>query len=206
VTRRLVLLRHGRTAWNLVQRAQGHTDVELDEVGHAQAAAAAPVLARLRPSALWASDLARARQTSDYLAELTGLSVKCDERLREFDVGGRQGLTPAEFAERHPREHARWTAAKDLVSVLGAEAAADVSARIVPALRECLTSLGEGETGIVVSHGAALKVGLLGLLGWPVESYLDLSGLHNCAWATVETRGPDDRVRLAGYNERAPLA
>ena len=45
--RRLVLLRHGRTAWNDSGRAQGHTDVPLDEVGAAQAveaeAAAEPV-------------------------------------------------------------------------------------------------------------------------------------------------------------------
>ena len=42
VTRRLVLLRHGQTAWNLEERSQGHADISLDETGHAQAAAAAP--------------------------------------------------------------------------------------------------------------------------------------------------------------------
>ena len=65
--RRLVLVRHGRTAWNLTRRAQGHTDIPLDEVGHRQAAAMAPAVAALRPSRLWSSDLARAAQsgTSD---------------------------------------------------------------------------------------------------------------------------------------------
>ncbi|MEP7090629.1 MAG: histidine phosphatase family protein, partial [Nocardioidaceae bacterium] len=43
--RRLVLLRHGRTAWNSTGRFQGLEDVELDEVGHEQAAAVAPYLA-----------------------------------------------------------------------------------------------------------------------------------------------------------------
>ena len=43
--RRLVLLRHGRTSWNSAGRAQGYTDIDLDDRGHAEAAAAAPYLA-----------------------------------------------------------------------------------------------------------------------------------------------------------------
>ena len=66
--RRLVLLRHGRTEWNETGRAQGHADVPLDEVGLAQAKEVAPVLAALRPVALWSSDLARAAQTADAVA------------------------------------------------------------------------------------------------------------------------------------------
>ena len=58
--RRLVLIRHGRTAWNAIGRAQGHADVELDDIGHAQAAAVAPYLTSLGPTVLWTSDLARA--------------------------------------------------------------------------------------------------------------------------------------------------
>ena len=106
--RRLVVLRHGRTAWNAAGRAQGHADVPLDGVGHAQAAAVAPYIASLEPVALWTSDLARARQTCGYLEETTGLSAVADERLREFAVGARQGLTIPEFAEKYPHEYAGW--------------------------------------------------------------------------------------------------
>ena len=70
---RLVLVRHGQTAWNLEGRAQGHTDVGLDETGRAQARAMAPYVAAMAPTALWSSDLARARETADRLAEATGL-------------------------------------------------------------------------------------------------------------------------------------
>jgi glucosyl-3-phosphoglycerate phosphatase len=111
--RRLVVVRHGQTAWNAAGRAQGHADIELDDAGHAQAAAAAPYLASLEPSALWTSDLARARQTSEYLEKATGLSSREDARLREFDVGLRQGLTIPEFAARYPAEHAAWVRRDD---------------------------------------------------------------------------------------------
>ena len=199
--RRLLLLRHGRTAWNSIGRAQGHHDIELDDLGHQQAAAVAPHLATLGPAALWSSDLLRARQTCDYLEQATGLSAKVDARLREYDVGARQGLTAAEFEEAFPEAFAAWTAGEDMVRIPGSEVAADVAERMVPALVEALESLGEGEMGIVVTHGACLKVGLLGLLGWPQSHGVNLRGVGNCGWVTVAEVGMGGRLRMEGYNQ-----
>ena len=200
--RQLVLLRHGRTAWNLEGRAQGHTDVPLDDVGHAQAAAAAPYLAALEPAALWSSDLARARQTASYVEAATGLVAATDPRLREYDVGIRSGLTMAEFAEKHPQEHARWLEVRSWGVVPGAESDAEVTARMVPALRECLAALAPGETGLVVAHGACLRVSLVALLGLPLEVMSALMPMDNCGWTTLieHTSG---RLRMSAYNETA---
>ena len=203
MSRRLVLLRHGRTAWNESGRAQGHADIELDETGHAQAQAAARHLAGLAPAALWSSDLARARQTAGYLAAACGLKVSCDARLREFDVGERQGLTLDEFADLYPAEYAGWVRGAGMLPVKGGEDADDVEHRIVPALQDCLASLGHGETGVVVGHGASMKVALAGLLGWPQELTGSLKGVDNCAWVTLEEIEHGGRLRLATYNQKA---
>jgi probable phosphoglycerate mutase len=200
--RTLVLLRHGRTSWNEIGRAQGHADVELDDLGHAQAAAVAPYLAGYAPVALWTSDLARARQTCAYVEEATGLAAKADERLREFDVGARQGMTMPEFAEHFPDEHAAWAHGEGIARVPGAEVAADVEARILPALRECLDSLAPGETGIVVTHGACLKVALIGLLGWPSSTATSLQGIDNCGWVVLSELEHGGRLRLVAYNQQ----
>lgn len=199
--RRLVVLRHGRTAWNAVNRAQGHADVELDGLGHAQAAAVSPYLASLGPVALWTSDLARARQTCGYLEQETGLEATRDARLREFDVGARQGLTMTEFAEKHPEEYASWVRGDSAIRLPGAETDADVAGRLVPALRDCLGQLSAGETGVVVTHGACLKIGVVGMLGWPEEVARTLRGIDNCAWVTLEELTMDGRLRMSGYNE-----
>jgi broad specificity phosphatase PhoE len=200
--RRLVLLRHGRTSWNAINRAQGHADVELDDLGHAQARAAASYLAGMRPAALWTSDLTRARQTCAYVEKATGLLAKADERLREFDVGARQGMTIAELAEAFPAEYDRWVRGEDIARVPGAEDADGVAARMLPALRECLESLTAGETGIVVTHGACLKVGLAELLGWPRSMVPSLKGLDNCGWAVVHERMAGGHLRLEAYNQQ----
>ena len=72
--RRLVLLRHGRTAWNAERRAQGHSDVPLDDTGQAQAFAVAPYVAAMRPVLLWTSDLARAAETAACIGVAAGES------------------------------------------------------------------------------------------------------------------------------------
>jgi probable phosphoglycerate mutase len=208
MTRTLILLRHGQTAWNAEGRAQGHTDVPLDDVGRAQAAATAPVMAALAPVFVRSSDLVRAAETAELVAAACGLPVARDPRLREYDVGERSGLTIAEFAAALPAEHARWAAAggsfENADAVSGAESTSDVLARMLPALRSALSDLAPGETGVVVGHGAALRVGLLALLGWDGSASSSLRALDNCGWATVDDSALGGGLRLAAYNRIAP--
>lgn len=199
--RRLVLVRHGRTAWNLARRAQGHTDIELDEVGHAQAQRMAPVLAGLRPDRLWTSDLARAAQTAAYLAQATGVPAVSDARLREYAMGERSGLTRVEFEARFPREYAAWLAEDETALVPGAESTADVLARMVPALRGFLAELQPTQVGIVVTHGACLRAAMLELLGLPPSADAAFATMGNCTWTVLQEADYGGRLRIAGYNE-----
>ena len=199
----LVLLRHGRTSWNLERRAQGHSDVELDDTGHAQAAAVAPYVAALAPALLWSSDLARARQTAEYVAKEAPVSLRLDPRLREFDLGERTGLTMTEFAEAYPEEYREFRAGHYDV-VHGGEARAAVVARVTACVDEALAALAPGECGVLVGHGGALKVSVLELLGWSEGAAAGLQALDNCGWAVIEDSGVDGRLRLAAWNRAAP--
>ncbi len=184
--RRLVLLRHGRTAWNDTGRAQGHADVPLDDVGLAQAKEVAPLMAALAPVATWTSDLVRAAQTADAVAAECGLEAVRDERLREFDVGPhRVGLTAEEYADRFPDEHAALLAG-EIGAIPGRETRDDVLGRFVPALTSYAASLAEGETGLVVAHGAALRVAVPAFLGWEGDPAESLGVLANCGWVVLE--------------------
>ncbi len=201
--RTLVVLRHGRTAWNDAGRAQGHADIDLDQVGRAQAEAAAVELARLSPVRIWCSDLLRARQTAAALAATTGLTPEVVPALREYDVGKRTGLTFDEFEAAFPDEYVAWLAGDESLTVPGAETTSDVRARIVPAMRACLDALGPTQTGVVVTHGAALRVGVAGLLGWPDEVDESLAGMGNCGWLRLREHTRFGHLQLASYNEGA---
>ena len=203
--RRLVLLRHGRTEWNETGRAQGHADVPLDEVGLAQAKEVAPVLAALRPVAVWSSDLSRAAQTADAVAAEAGLEPVLDARLREFDIGPhRVGLTSEQYAAAHPEEHAALLVG-NIDAIPGRETHDDVLARFLPALTSYADELGEGETGLVVSHGAALRVVVPAFLGWDADPGESFGVLANCGWIELEHSastwtGGVERWRLTAWN------
>jgi glucosyl-3-phosphoglycerate phosphatase len=202
-SRTLVLLRHGQTSWNLAQRAQGHSDVELDDTGHAQAAAVAPYLAGLAPALLWSSDLARARQTAEYITKEVPVELRLDERLREFDLGERTGLTMTEFAEAYPEEYREFRAGHYDV-VPGGESRAEVVARVTSCAEDALSVLSPGECGVLVGHGGALKVSVLELLGWSEGAASGLQALENCGWAVISDNGVDGRLRLAAWNRTVP--
>ncbi|HEY0952641.1 histidine phosphatase family protein [Nocardioides sp.] len=197
--RRLLLLRHGQTSWNAARRVQGQLESELDEVGHRQAAAVAPVIAAMGPAALWSSNSARARQTAAYLAKETGLDPAYDPRLREYDLGERQGLTHEEYAAAAPEEFAIFSAG-DYDVVPGGETAAQVSARVCAALSDLLASIGPGELAVAVSHGAAIRDAVPVLLGWPVAERAALHGMANCGWALLDQAAADRPLRLIAYN------
>jgi glucosyl-3-phosphoglycerate phosphatase len=196
--RRLVLVRHGRTDWNRIGRAQGHADVSLDALGRAQAKRAAGHLATYEPSFLWSSDLARARETAERIAEATGLEVRHDSRLREYDVGVRQGMTFDEFEAAYPDVVTRFRAG-EAAGVPGAETNDQVAERMRAVICEAVETLGPGDTGVLVGHGASLRTGLLAFFDAPPNLHEMLAGMSNCAWAVLEQHR-DRGWQIIDYN------
>jgi len=184
VSRQLVLWRHGRTAWNLEGRTQGHSDIDPDEVGRAQAAESAPRLAGMAPDLVVSSDLRRARDTAAALAWLTGQAPTYDARLREMDFGDREGLTLDEAAAKWPEEIARWLAGDD-VRLPGAETLAEVANRFAAALHDISSRLSDEGTAVLVTHGSAIRVGVCAFLGLPAAHWGRLGSLANCHWAIL---------------------
>lgn len=186
-----MLWRHGQTTWNVERRYQGQTDIPLDETGEAQAEYAAKRLATLKPHAIFASDLSRAIQTAAPLSELTGLNVTPDKNLRERFGGDWEGLSDEEIRDRYPRERATWDPPNG-------EATAAVADRVSGALSRITGSLADGQLAVVVSHGAALRLGMSKVLGLTGDLSGVLGTLANCSWSVLELRGT--RWRLLEYN------
>ncbi|GAA2440672.1 histidine phosphatase family protein [Streptomyces macrosporus] len=182
--RRIVLWRHGQTAWNLERRFQGTTDIELTEAGVAQARRAARQLAALGPDAIIASDLKRAVDTAAELAAVTGLEVTYDEGLRETYAGVWQGLTHEEIMERHGEEYAAWKRGEP-VRRGGGELETEVADRAAPVVERSAEKLPDGGVLVVVSHGGTIRTTIGRLLGLEPRSWEALGGLSNCCWSVL---------------------
>ena len=194
--RRLVLLRHGRTAWNAERRYQGQADPPLDQIGMAQALEAAALIAAMNPDLLVSSDLLRAKQTAEKIAALTGQQLIYDARLRERHLGHWQGLTRGEVQARYPEEFADWLAGRD-VTRRGGESRQEVATRAVKALGE----LPEVELTVLISHGATSMCLAAALLGLPQTPSI-LGPLANCHW--TELRDSGDGWTLRAHNAGPP--
>jgi probable phosphoglycerate mutase len=199
--RRVVLWRHGRTAWNAGSRFQGMTDIPLDEVGVVQAERAARDLATLAPHAIVSSDLERARSTAQALADLVDLPVTSDPDLRETYAGSWQGLTREQILAQDAELFAHWVAGHD-VRPGGGESRTEVAARVSSAVQRHVAQLPVGGTLVVATHGGAARSGIGALLGLPVEHWTVLGGLVNCAWSVLEEQ-PEQRWRLVEHNARS---
>jgi len=190
--RRVVLWRHGQTSWNVERRFQGKTDIPLDEVGVSQAERAGRLLAGLQPTSIVASPLDRAARTAQALAAVTGLSVTYDPDLIERDGGKWEGLTNSEIRQRYPAEHAIWQPP-------GGETSEQVAKRVGGALERAIARLSLDGLLVVASHGAALRLGMAHLLGFPEDLWERLGGLSNCSWSVLSEMR-DGGWRLVEHN------
>lgn len=159
----IYLARHGETDWNRAGRWQGHSDIELNDFGRAQARELAAALSGERLVGVGASDLARARETASIVAQSLGLGeVAVDPGLRERCFGVFEGLTYDECNERYPTEWARYRS-EHRIAPPGAEHASDVAARVRAAI---LRLAGAGHrTLLLVSHGGAMRSFLSAVTG-----------------------------------------
>ncbi|PWJ53978.1 probable phosphoglycerate mutase [Quadrisphaera granulorum] len=194
---RLVLWRHGRTTSNAEGRFQGQLDIPLDEVGHAQARAAAEQIAAMRPDRLVSSDLSRARATAAHLEELTDLRAVEDRALRELHAGAWQGLLHRQIEDHWPEGHRAWRSGED-VRIGGGEKRSELGRRVAASLEHHAALTRDGGLLVAASHSGALRAGVLTLLGLPPEAWANLASIGNGRWAVVERRF--GRWVLRGYD------
>ncbi|HST85319.1 MAG TPA: histidine phosphatase family protein [Kineosporiaceae bacterium] len=185
---RVILLRHGRTAYNAEARFQGQLDVPLDEVGLGQAKRVADTLASELtggPVRVLSSDLSRAAQTAEVVAARLGTEVTLEPRLREIYAGQWQGLLREEIVAGWPENYAAWRRGDVDVRIGGGESRADAGLRASAAITEAAGSM-DGGTLICVSHGGSLRSAIFLLLGTPSFPWNALEGLRNAHWAELQ--------------------
>ncbi|WP_456411547.1 histidine phosphatase family protein [Oceanithermus sp.] len=155
------LVRHGVTAHNQEGIWQGQRDVPLAPEGRTQARRLAERLARLGLTwtTLYASDLSRAAETAQIVADRLGLAVRSDRRLREVCVGELAGLTRDQVLARFGDYVARSQEDPWNARFPEGETLAELYDRVWAFLNE----LGDGRH-LVVSHGGAIRAAVLGVL------------------------------------------
>jgi broad specificity phosphatase PhoE len=191
-TTRIILVRHGQTEWNRVERFRGRMDIELNEMGWHQAQAVARRLHREHIDAVYSSPMKRAVQTAEPLAEVHGLEVQALERLNDIDYGAWAGLTPDEVASTDVDLYQAWLDTPHLVRFPDGESLDDVRSRAWEVLEQVYLRH-EGRTTVLVSHLVVNRVLISAFLGLSNASFWQI-GQSNAAINILEVRDAERRL------------
>ncbi|BBZ00909.1 2,3-bisphosphoglycerate-dependent phosphoglycerate mutase [Mycolicibacterium chitae] len=182
----LVLLRHGQSEWNALNLFTGWVDVDLTELGRAEAVRGGELMAEqgLLPDVLYTSLMRRAITTANLAldaADRHWIPVHRDWRLNERHYGALQGLDKAATKEKYGEEQfMAWRRSYDTppppiergsefsqdadpryADIGGGpltECLADVVARFVPYFTEAIVpDLKAGKTVLIAAHGNSLR-------------------------------------------------
>lgn len=152
---RILVVRHGETAWNAQMRMQGQINEPLNDTGRWQAEQLAEALRDEPIDAIYASDLDRALHTALPLARSLGRSVSTEPGLRERAFGVFEGLTYSEIDQRWPEQAKRWRERDIGFGPEGGETLSQFNRRCVETA-ERLAAADCGRTVLWSTHGGVL--------------------------------------------------
>ncbi len=199
MTTRLFLIRHGATVLTAEDRFAGSTDVELSDIGRAQAAALARRLADDHLTAVYASPLRRTVATASIVAQPHGLKPILRDGLREIDHGRWEGLRRVDVETEYAKEYADWEEDPYIFAPAGGESGISVLARALPVIREIVLEH-DGENVAVVSHKATIRLLISSLLGFDARGYRDRLDQSPACLNVLDFKSPV-RARLMVFND-----
>lgn len=162
---RLLLARHGETAWNADRRFQGATDIALSARGRDQARRLHLAVQASRLAAVYVSPLGRARETASILLGGGRVPLVVVDELRELSLGEWEGHTVEEIRRREGDPYAAWLRTPLDCPPPGGEPLEAVRERVTGAIARIAAAHPGGEEVLVVAHGGVISVYACHLMG-----------------------------------------
>ena len=183
---KLMLIRHGNTAWNVDEIFRGRADVELNESGIKQAELLAKYLEDVPLEVVYSSPLKRALKTAEIIAGPRGVGVRPSQELIDFDYGEWQGISHDTVKDRYRALYEKWLTKPHLVKMTKGESLNDVKKRAVSLVNQ-VTSRHQGIVALV-SHRVILKVIICTLLGLDNSHFWNIK-VDTCGITTFIYKG-----------------
>ena len=189
--KKICLVRHGETSWNLEGRTQGRQDSHLTEKGLYQAKMLGKRLVRENIDEIYSSDLDRAKATALIIGKELGLNCHYNNGLAEMCFGLWEGLTTNEIGNSYPKELDIWHSTPHLACLPEGESLVLAQERIKASVEEIVNATGDKNI-LIVSHGTVIKLYLLAFLNMELENFYKLKQ-DNCS------------INIIEYKKRSPV-
>jgi broad specificity phosphatase PhoE len=168
----LILIRHGETDWNRIGRCQGVADIVLNENGKKQARELAHSLRDHNIKAIYSSDLKRARETAQHIAEHHNITVQLEPGLQEMNQGDLEGLSFPDIRDKYAEVLKQWRESPETLRLPSGESLVEVQNRAWKVF-EKVHQNHIGETVVVVSHNLTIITLLCKITGVGLKGFRD---------------------------------
>lgn len=188
--KKLYLVRHGQTTWNLEKRTQGNKDSDLTPLGIKQAEILSHRLQNIELDAIFCSPLKRAYLTAEIIAKKQNIEYTLDDRLREINFGLWEGLTEEEIIQNYPDNFKLWRDQPHMAEIPNGETIEIAQKRMIDFVNSNILE-SDKKSFLVVSHSVTIRLLLLHILSMDLKHYYKLKQ-DNCAINLIElrTNGP----------------
>lgn len=197
---KLILARHGETAWNAEKIFRGRADVGLNEVGIKQAELLGKYLSDWELEAIYSSPLKRARDTASIIARCHKGAIYIADGLVDFDYGKWQSLPEHEVKRLYPDLLNEWHNTPHKVRMPDGESLEDVRRRAIQVVNDVLSK--HGGDVLLVSHRVVLKVLICYLLGLDNSHFWNI---HQDVCGITIFNHVDGRFVLTKHNDTSHL-
>jgi len=177
---RLYLVRHGQVVGHERFLANGHTDVDITEIGTLQMEHLSGRLRLLEIHAIYSSDLQRAKKGAGIIGRHHDAPHRIIPEFRELGFGDWEGLAMEEIGQNYPGElERRKQHITDYRPPGGGESMRDLSQRVMPRLTELLKEEA-GKDILLVAHGGVNRVILCSALGIDLANIFNIQQDYGC--------------------------
>lgn len=198
----LIFVRHGQSTANQANTFTGQSQAPLTENGRTQARLAARALADTRLGAAYCSDLLRAKETGQIIAETQGLAVTEDVALREIQAGLWENRTFADIIKEFPEEYRLWHEDIGNSRCPEGESVAALQKRVLAAV-ERIARQNDGKTVLIATHATPIRALLCFWHGFGLERMHEIPWPGNASLTTVTYE--NGTFQLLTENDCSPL-
>jgi len=188
----LILIRHGETDWNRIGRCQGVADIVLNENGRQQAKELGESLKNHDIKAVYSSDLKRALETAQHIAEHHNITVRLEPGLQEMDQGDLEGLSFTDIRDKYAEVLKQWRESPETLRLPSGESLVEVQNRAWKVFEKVHNSH-LGETVVAVSHNLTIITLLCKITGVGLKGFRDFN-VHATSKSVIISENGDIRV------------
>ncbi|MBR6523129.1 MAG: histidine phosphatase family protein [Clostridia bacterium] len=197
----LILERHGQSEGNTKKLFTGHADIGLTPFGREQVNKSAEYIAgNYKVDKIYSSDLKRAVETAEFVAEKTGLKIIKSAKLRELYAGEWEGREFDEIEKNYPEDWKVWRNDIGNARCTGGESVKELGERFISAITE-IARENEGKTVLITTHATPIRVTQCLLGGHMLGEMKNLHWGANASITVLEYDNDGWEIVLSGYDD-----